>query len=305
MSYTYYPGCSLKGIGKVYEESLLAVFEALGHNLEELDDWNCCGATTYMGIDQTQALALAARNLSLAENEKLKDLVAPCNACYFVLKRVDDYRARYPELMDRVLGVLREMGLDYQGKVRVRHPLDILHDDIGVDEIKKHVRRELNGARVACYYGCLYSRPYGTTEEWRFPTKMDDEVLRRLPDGHRRGRGHAPRLPAAARGEARRRGHDRDDVQPLPVQPGGLPEGRRQALRRGREDARALLHSAPGPPHGPSVEEAGPPEALRAAAGGAGTGIRRGRCGTEKRRSKDRGLRLPLRHQHRRQGERG
>jgi heterodisulfide reductase subunit B len=58
--------------------------------------------------------------------------------------------------------------------VRVRHPLDVLFDDIGVEEIKKHVRRELNGVRVACYYGCLYSRPYGTTEEWRFPTKMDD-----------------------------------------------------------------------------------------------------------------------------------
>ncbi len=174
MSYTYYPGCSLKGIGKVYEESLLAVFEALGHSLDELDDWNCCGATTYMGIDQTQALALAARNLSLAENEKLKDLVAPCNACYFVLRRVDDYRARYPELMNRVLGVLRDMGLDYQGRVRVRHPLDVLFDDIGVEEIKKHVKRDLKGVRVACYYGCLYSRPYGTPEEWRFPSKMDD-----------------------------------------------------------------------------------------------------------------------------------
>jgi heterodisulfide reductase subunit B len=174
MSYTYYPGCSLKGTGKHGEESLIAVFEALGHDLNELDDWNCCGATAYMGIDQTQALALAARNLSLAENEKLKDLVTPCNACYFVLRRVDDYRARYPDLMNRVLGVLREMGLDYQGRVRVRHPLDVLFDDIGVEEIKKHVRRELNGVRVACYYGCLYSRPYGTTEEWRFPTKMDD-----------------------------------------------------------------------------------------------------------------------------------
>jgi heterodisulfide reductase subunit B len=174
MSYTYYPGCSLKGMGKGYEESLLAVFEALGHSLDELDDWNCCGATTYMGIDQTQALALAARNLSLAENEKLKDLVAPCNACYFVLRRVDDYRTRYPELTNRVLGVLRGMGLDYQGRVRVRHPLDVLFDDIGVEEIKKHVKRELKGARVACYYGCLYSRPYGTPEEWRFPSKMDD-----------------------------------------------------------------------------------------------------------------------------------
>jgi heterodisulfide reductase subunit B len=76
--------------------------------------------------------------------------------------------------MGRVLGALHDMGLDYQGNVGVRHPLDVLHDDIGVEEIKKHVTRDLSGVRVGCYYGCLYSRPYGTPEEWRFPTKMDD-----------------------------------------------------------------------------------------------------------------------------------
>jgi heterodisulfide reductase subunit B len=174
MSYTYYPGCFLNGTGKPGGESLTAVFEALGHGLKELDDWNCCGATTYYSIDQTQAMALAARSLSLAEKENVGDLLAPCSACYFVLKRVDDFRARYPELMGQVLGVLRDMGLDYKGNVRVRHPLDVLHDDIGVEEIKKHLKRGPNGVRIGCYYGCLYSRPYGTPEEWRFPTKMDD-----------------------------------------------------------------------------------------------------------------------------------
>jgi heterodisulfide reductase subunit B len=174
MSYTYYPGCFLKGTGKHAGEALTAVFEALGHGLKELDDWNCCGATTYYNIDQTQALALAARNLSLAEKQNVGDLLSPCTACYFTLRRVDDFRARYPELMGRVLGVLRDMGLDYGGNVRVRHPLDVIHDDIGVEEIKKHVKRELKGVRVGCYYGCFYSRPYGTPEEWRFPTKMED-----------------------------------------------------------------------------------------------------------------------------------
>ncbi len=174
MSYTYYPGCSLKGTGKHGAESLTAVFEELGHELEELDDWNCCGATAYMGIDQTQALALAARNLSLAEKQKLQDLLAPCNACYFVLRRVDDYRARYPDLMSKVLEALRDMGLAYEGNVAVRHPLDVLIEDIGTEEIKKHVRREINGVRIACYYGCLYSRPYGTPEEWRFPSRMEE-----------------------------------------------------------------------------------------------------------------------------------
>lgn len=174
MTYTFFPGCFLSGSGKPGGESLSAVFAALGHGLEELEDWNCCGATTYYSIDQTQAMALAARNLCLAEKGNVADLVAPCSACYFVLRRVDDFRARYPELMGRVLGALHDMGLDYQGKVEVRHPLDVLYDDIGVEEIKKHVKRDLSGVRVGCYYGCLYSRPYGTPEEWRFPTKMED-----------------------------------------------------------------------------------------------------------------------------------
>jgi len=174
MTYTYFPGCFLKGTGEPIGASVIAVFEALGHGLEELDDWNCCGATTYSSIDQTQALALAARNLSLAEKGNAGDLLTPCSACYFVLRRVDDYRVRYPELMGQVLGVLHDMDLDYEGNVTVRHPLDVLCDDIGVEEIKKHVSWQPNGLRVGCYYGCLYSRPYGTPEEWRFPTKMDD-----------------------------------------------------------------------------------------------------------------------------------
>ena len=174
MKYTYYPGCFLKGTGEPIGASLLAVFEALGHSLEELDDWNCCGATTYSSIDQAQAMALAARSLCLAEKENVGELLAPCSACYFVLRRVDDHRVRYPELMGQVLGVLRDMDLNYEGNVTVRHPLDVLYDDIGVEEIKKHVSWQPDGLRVGCYYGCLYSRPYGTPEEWRFPTKMDD-----------------------------------------------------------------------------------------------------------------------------------
>ena len=69
MRYLYYPGCSLKSGGRAYEESLLAVFEALGEPLEELDDWNCCGATAYMSVDSDKALALAARNLTIAEKQ--------------------------------------------------------------------------------------------------------------------------------------------------------------------------------------------------------------------------------------------
>jgi heterodisulfide reductase subunit B len=174
MSYTYYPGCSLKGTAKPYEQSLVAVFEALGHDLKELADWNCCGYIAYMSVDQRQALLLAARNLSLAQKEGLHDLLTPCTACYTVLKRVDDFRTRYPQLTEQVLGTLSEAGLPYGGDVRVRHPLDVLVDDIGIDAIKERAQRSGEGLKVAMYYGCLYNRPKEITEETFFPTKLED-----------------------------------------------------------------------------------------------------------------------------------
>jgi heterodisulfide reductase subunit B len=174
MSYTYYPGCSLKGTAKPYEQSLVACFEALGHELTELPDWNCCGYIAYMSVDQRQALLLAARNLSLARKEGLTDLLTPCTACYTVLRRVDDFRARYPELTEPVLETLSESGLPYDGALSIRHPLDVLVDDVGIDAIVERQQRPGEGLRVAMYYGCLYNRPQEITEESFFPTKLEE-----------------------------------------------------------------------------------------------------------------------------------
>jgi heterodisulfide reductase subunit B len=174
MKYTYYPGCSLRATGRNYGESLVAVYRALGHDLEPLPDFNCCGFVAYMSIDQAQALALAARNLSLAEQSGVVDLVTPCTACQVVLNRVDDFSTRYPRLMDQVLGTLKEWGLEYRGSVKVKHPLEVLFEDVGVEEMKKRGKGKLSGFRVACYYGCLYNRPHGITEEHFFPTRMEE-----------------------------------------------------------------------------------------------------------------------------------
>lgn len=174
MKYTYYPGCSMEGTGRNYGESLIAVFRALGHELEPVPDYNCCGFIAYMSIDQAQALALAARNLSIAEQRGVKDLLTPCTACQVVLNRVDDFRVRYPQLVEKVLGTMREWGLDYRGTVKIKHPLEVLYDDVGVEKMKEMARGKLAGFRVACYYGCLYNRPHGITEERFFPTKMEE-----------------------------------------------------------------------------------------------------------------------------------
>jgi heterodisulfide reductase subunit B len=182
MQYFYYPGCSLKATGKAYEESLLAVFGKLGLKLQELPDWNCCGATTYMGVDEVQAFALAARNLALAE--KLSDawpvtLIAPCNACYLVLNKAQRYIAEYKAVKQRVCSALYEIDLTYCGEVQVRHPLDVLINDIGLDAVHKSVSRPLEGMKAACYYGCQIVRPYATFDNQYNPTSMD-KILRVL-----------------------------------------------------------------------------------------------------------------------------
>ena len=177
MKYIYYPGCSLKSTGKLYEESLLAVFRALNIDYEELNDWNCCGATAYMAIDESKANVLAARNLALAE-EQLKDekevnIVAPCSACYMVLLKTQRFLAENPAELKKIQTALKESGLTYTGKAKVRHPLDVLINDIGEAEISKHIKKPLKGLKVVSYYGCQTVRPYSTFDNQRNPVSMD------------------------------------------------------------------------------------------------------------------------------------
>jgi len=174
MRYIYYPGCALKSTGRHYEESLRAVFDELGIDLEELKDWNCCGATAYMSIDELDAFALAARNLALAERWGGKEMIAPCSACYLVLNKTRDYMERYPQQIGtKVKKALKAAGLDYKNSVKVRHPLDILVNDFGIEEIKKRSRRSLNGLKIAPYYGCQIVRPYATFDDPFYPVTMD------------------------------------------------------------------------------------------------------------------------------------
>lgn len=101
-TYTYYPGCSVKGTAQPYETSLKQVFEALELKLEELPDWNCCGATFYISVDETASFVLSSRNLALAE-QLGRDIVAPCSACYLTLLKTQDYIQKYPQIRQRLM----------------------------------------------------------------------------------------------------------------------------------------------------------------------------------------------------------
>ena len=176
MKYLYYPGCSLKGTGRAYEESLLSVFKKLDIELEEINDWNCCGATAYMAVDEQKAYALASRNIALAERQLDSDevhVVAPCAACYLVLMKAQHYLESGNGRGDKIRNALKAGGLEYKGRVKVRHPLDVLVNDYGLDKIKEKVEKPLEGVRVASYYGCQVVRPYAEFDDQHNPRTMD------------------------------------------------------------------------------------------------------------------------------------
>jgi heterodisulfide reductase subunit B len=175
MTYMYFPGCSLKSSGRSYEESLLAIFRKLGVSMQELDDWNCCGATSYMAVDERSATALAVRNLALAERQggKGAQLVAPCAACYMVLSKAEHNVRHHPELAAPIAEGLSTAGLEYSASVKIRHPLDVLVNDVGLERVKAAVAKPLKGLKVVSYYGCQVVRPYIRFDDPRDPVSMD------------------------------------------------------------------------------------------------------------------------------------
>lgn len=178
MTYAYYPGCSAAGTGKPFEESLTAVLERLDVDLQELDDWNCCGASAAHSIDVDRSVALVARNLALAEATKPDDgpvdLLTPCTGCFRAMLSAQGTLARQGAVAERVDHALDVIGMRYDRRVRVRHVVDLLAFEIGLDRLKGAVVAPLEGLRVASYYGCLLVRPDAPFDDPHAPTSMDD-----------------------------------------------------------------------------------------------------------------------------------
>jgi len=175
MRYAYYPGCSLEATGRAYDESSRAVAARLGLELEELPDWNCCGATTYMSVEETLAASISARNLCLAQRLG-RDLVAPCSACFTVLRKTDHYLHDLPQVRSRVSSVLAAADLAYDpGSVRVLHLLEAFLENDVLERLRE-VPNPLKGLKVAPYYGCQIVRPAVDFDHAEFPTSLDRVV---------------------------------------------------------------------------------------------------------------------------------
>lgn len=165
----YYPGCSMSGTAQGYARSLAAVAGPLGLDLDEVPDWNCCGASEYFSIGPLQGYALVARNLALAERHAGDDrtLVAPCSLCFVNLAKTARYLHQDAALAGLVNDALGAASLSCTpGAVEVRHLFEVIAHDVGVEAIGARVTRPLRGLRVAPYLGCLVTRP-DHDERWR------------------------------------------------------------------------------------------------------------------------------------------
>jgi len=169
--YAFFPGCTNWTTAVEFGLSTDAVCEALGVELVELEDWNCCGASSAHSLDHELALSLPARNVALAQGTGL-DLVAPCPACY-QRSLAADLRLREDEGWRKKMEEL--LGFVYAGEGRARHLLEVLSTPEMLELIHGRVKRPLEGLRVASYYGCVLVRPPEITgwDDPEHPMRMD------------------------------------------------------------------------------------------------------------------------------------
>jgi len=168
---SYYPGCSLHATGREYDESVKAVSKALDIELNEIDDWSCCGASSAHMTNFKLSVALPARNIIAAEKDEL-DVMVPCAACFNRFKSAQYHLKNDEALRAEVEGIIGE---EYKGSVAIRNPIDIIYNDIGVDKLSEVVTKKLEGLKPVSYYGCLLLRPPEVCEfdDYENPYMMD------------------------------------------------------------------------------------------------------------------------------------
>ena len=157
MKYSYYPGCTLKNKARDLDAYARASAKALGFELEEIEDWQCCGGVYPLGSDEIATKLASIRALQSAK-EKGQELITVCSACHHVLKRVNDDMKHVEDICTRANNYLK-LEEPYLGETNVLHYLEVLRDRVGFDVIKEKVTHPLTGKKVGAYYGCLLLRP--------------------------------------------------------------------------------------------------------------------------------------------------
>jgi len=158
MRYAIFPGCTILARLPSYELSTRKVLGRLGVELLEMENTNCCAPPGILSIDWLTGLTLSARNLCIAEEMGL-DILTLCSGCYETLSKTNELLKADVETRRKVNEVLGEVGKEFKGKVKVRHLVDVLYNDVGTDKLGMMVKRSFKGLRTAVYYGCHLLKP--------------------------------------------------------------------------------------------------------------------------------------------------
>lgn len=179
MKYSYYPGCTLKNKAKALDVYARASAKALGFELEEIKNWQCCGGVYPLGSDEIATKLSSVRALNDAK-EKQQDLVTLCSACHHVIKRVNDDMKHVEDIRTRANNYMK-LDEPYAGETTVLHFLEVLRDRVGFDKVKEKVKNPLTGKKIGAYYGCLLLRP-GKILEFDNPEnpKIMEDFIRAL-----------------------------------------------------------------------------------------------------------------------------
>ena len=179
MVYSYYPGCTLKTKAKELDKTARLCAEALGFTLQEIEDWQCCGAVYPMGTDEI-ATKLASVRVLHAAASKEQPLVTLCSACHHVLKRVNNDMGTDKDIQLRVNNYLaqEEEPVKYNGEADVLHYLEVIKQKVGFENLKAMVKKPLQGRKIGAYYGCMLLRPSSVMQfdDPENPTIMEEFI---------------------------------------------------------------------------------------------------------------------------------
>ena len=158
MTYSYFPGCTLKNKAQDLDLYARKSAEALGFTLEEIPEWQCCGGEYPLGKNEIAAKLPSVRALANARDAG-HDLVTLCSACFNVIKQTNYDMQNDEETVLKANNYLAQDGIEYHGETKVLHYLEVLRDVVGWDNVKKAVKNPLTGKKIGAYYGCLLLRP--------------------------------------------------------------------------------------------------------------------------------------------------
>lgn len=176
MTYSYFPGCTLKNKAKDLDHYARECAKVLGFELEEIENWQCCGAVYPQASDEIATKLSSVRALADAK-EKGQDLITVCSACHHVIKRVNDDMANVEDIQTKVNNYMA-LSEPYLGETKVLHYLEVLRDVVGFDKIKEKVVNPLKGRKIGAYYGCMLLRPSTTMQfdDPENPTIIEDFI---------------------------------------------------------------------------------------------------------------------------------